>query len=84
MRIVVFIEGGLVSGVVDLDAPSPSKGIEYEVVDYDVLEDNGGQDTKEYFERRSPELMAYMEKNLPNEWAMIQDAIKDAEGATTP
>jgi len=79
MRIVVFLEGGLVAGVVDLDSPRPSSGIEYEVMDYDVLEGGDSpEEVREYLDNKTPELLAYMKRYLPEEYARFQEAIKES------
>ncbi len=82
MNIVVFVEGGIVQAVVDLDAEQPQKGIEYEVVDYDVLETEGPQDVKEYFDNR-PEAFAYIKRHLPNTYAYIKRAMRDGRETVT-
>jgi transposase len=77
MKIVVFIEGGLVTGVVDVDAPEPEKGIEYDIVDYDVLEGNSSTEVKEYFEGRDEATLEYMKRVLPDEYQLFVEASKE-------
>jgi hypothetical protein len=72
MKIIVFLEGGLVQGVVDADAVHPSEGIDYDVVDYDVLEDSSKEEIKDYFEHKEDSTREYMKKCLPEEYQLFQ------------
>ena len=72
--LAIFIEGGLVQDVGRL-TPKGFLDVEYELMDYDVLETIDDFEVKEYFERRSPELRAYIQKFLPEEYAKFQEAI---------
>lgn len=77
-ELVVFVEGGIVQAVIDLNARRPEKGIEYEVMDYDVLDGgNSPAEIKEYFENRSKKLIAYMKRVLPREYERFQRAMQN-------
>jgi len=79
--LVIFVEGGLVQDVIRLN-PRAKRGYEnaeYDLVDYDVLESSSNQEVKEYFENRSPEVIAYMKKHLPFEYGRFQERIREAE-----
>lgn len=74
-ELVVFVEGGIVQAVIDLNVRRPEKGIEYEVMDYDVLDGNTPEEIKEYWDNRSSKLKAYMKKTLTHEYGLFQRAI---------
>jgi hypothetical protein len=76
MKIIVFLESGLVQGVVDADAVRPNEGIEYDVVDYDVFDGSSPEEIKEYFERRGDSTLEYMKQYLPEEFALFQERSK--------
>jgi hypothetical protein len=69
--LVIFVEGGVVQDVGRVNT-SGFLAVEHEVMDYDILEGNSDEDVQDYFERRSPELKAYMEKFLPDEFQKFQ------------
>jgi hypothetical protein len=48
------------------------------MVDYDVLEGDI-EEVKDYFERRSPEVISYMKKFLPHEYEKFQEGVREAE-----
>jgi hypothetical protein len=79
--LVIFVEGGLVQDVIYLN-PRAKRGYEsaeYDLVDYDIFDGSSNQEVKEYFERRSPEVIAYMRKHLPQEYKKFQERIREAE-----
>lgn len=73
--LVLFVEGGLVqeAGYVGADGLHAAA---YEVVDYDVFDGSTNEEIAEYFGNRSPELREYMEKFLPDEYAMFQKVVE--------
>jgi hypothetical protein len=81
--LVIFVEGGLVQDVGRVNAKGNAEGflsVEYDIVDYDVLDHgNSNEEVKEYFERRSPAVQAYMKLYLPDEYARFQERIREAK-----
>jgi len=82
---VVTVEGGIVQSVFQVtpELPKGYLGVNYEVLDYDVL--TGGSytpdDVKAAWQGLSPQLRAYIEKHLPKEYTEIQERISAATGA---
>jgi hypothetical protein len=74
--LVIFAEGGLVQDVGRV-SDTGFLDVEYDIVDYDVLEGNTDVEVKEYFERRSPAVQAYMKQYLPEEYERFQEAIRE-------
>lgn len=75
--LVIFVEGGLVQDVNRVNA----KGfiaVDYDIVDYDIFDGTPAVEVKEYFERRSPAVQAYMKEYLPDEYERFQEAIREA------
>jgi hypothetical protein len=77
MKIIVFLEGGLVQGVVDADAVRPNEGIDYDVVDYDVFDGSSPEEIEDYFEHKEDSTRRYMKKYLPEEYARFQERSKE-------
>jgi hypothetical protein len=76
--LVIFVEGGLVQDVGRVNAKG-FLAVDHEVVDYDILEGTTDVEVKEYFERRSPAVQAYMRQYLPDEYERFQEAIRSVE-----
>jgi hypothetical protein len=74
--LVIFVEGGLVQDVGRVNDDG-FLSVEYDIVDYDILEGTVDTDVKDYFERRSPAVQAYMKKYLPDEFERFQEAIRE-------
>jgi hypothetical protein len=72
--ILIFVEGGLVNGVV-YPTRKPPTSVSYDVIDYDCLETDSNEDIAEYFAGRSETTREYMRKHLPDEYARFQVAI---------
>jgi hypothetical protein len=80
---VIFCDGGLVQAVITLDSLGGSKAIEYELMDYDVFEDQDSKDIAEYWERRSPELRAYMKDQCNDEYTRFEEIAAEAKKPKT-
>jgi len=76
--LVIFVEGGLVQDVGRV-SDTGFVSAEYDIVDYDILDGSSNEEVKEYFERRSPEVVAYMKKFLPDEYEKFQERIREVE-----
>jgi hypothetical protein len=76
--LVIFVEGGLVQDVGRVNAEG-FLAVEHDIVDYDILDGTPDIEVKEYFERRSPETIAYMRQFLPDEYEKFQERIREVE-----
>jgi len=74
--LVIFVEGGLVQDVGRVSREG-FLASEYDLVDYDILDGSSNEEVKEYFERRSPAVQAYMKQYLPDEYERFQEAIRE-------
>lgn len=75
--ITIFVEGGLVQAVVDTKRARPTRGIAYDVVDYDVLKQSPASEVRDYFQSLSTATVKYMKKHLPDEYARFIEYCKD-------
>jgi len=73
--LVIFIEGGLVQDVGRV-RPSGFLAVEYDLVDYDVLDQNSPADVKEYWDRRSDEAKEYLKNFVPDSYDAFQKAME--------
>lgn len=77
--VVVTLEGGIAQSVFQVapERPKGYLGVDYEVLDYDVL--TGGsytpEDVKAAWQGLSPQLRAYVAAHLPEEYSEIQERI---------
>lgn len=76
---IIFCEGGLVQYVL-YPVPNLATGeaftpVKYDMVDYDVFEDQDDKDIAEYFLKRDDTTRDYMKKNLPEEYLKFKKIV---------
>ena len=76
--VVVTLEGGIAQSVFQVaqEQKQGFQGVDYEVLDWDAWENvYSPEGVKAYWQGLSPQLRAYVQKHLPEEYSRIQERI---------
>jgi hypothetical protein len=75
--VIVVIEGGCLNHVFQIIDGRPVH-LAHDLIDWDYAE----SDPREFWEKRTPELRAFIQKNFPEEFRSIQEGIEFQKAAT--
>jgi hypothetical protein len=76
--LAIFVEGGVVQDVGRVNADG-FLSAPYDLVDYDVFEEQEDQDIFLHWAGLSPEVQDYIRTKLPHEYEMFQERIRNIE-----